>query len=123
VVTGGVLWLLVRVLTQSPRKRNLVRCVLLLTGFLVLQLCLGIASYIAKLAAIDAPQPLSPSIEITAAHVVVGALLLASSMVLTLQTFGNIAAPCRTIVETRLEENREPLVQTALSFERRSPAL
>jgi hypothetical protein len=39
------------------------------------------------------PQPLSPVIEITAAHVAVGALVLVSSLVLTLQIFRNVAAP------------------------------
>jgi len=94
VVAGCVLWLLVRVLTESPRRSGLVRPVLLLTALLVLQLCLGVVSYFAKMAAINAPQPLSPLIEITAAHVAVGALVLASSLVATLQVFRNPAAPC-----------------------------
>jgi heme a synthase len=91
VVTGGVLWLLVRVLTERPGKSRLVRSALLLTTLLALQLCLGVASYIVKMTAISAPQPLSPVIEITAAHVAVGALLLASSVVATLQVFRNPA--------------------------------
>jgi heme A synthase len=94
VVAGCVLWLLVRVLTESPRRSGLVRPVLLLTALLVLQLCLGVVSYFAKMAATNAPQPLSPLIEITAAHVAVGALVLASSLVATLQVFRNPAAPC-----------------------------
>jgi hypothetical protein len=73
VVTGGVLWLLVRVLTECPRKGRLTFPILLLTGLLVLQLCLGTASYMAKMAAANDPQPLSPFIEISAAHVGMGA--------------------------------------------------
>ena len=70
---------------------------MLLTALLVLQLCLGVVSYFAKMAAINAPQPLSPLIEITAAHVAVGALVLASSLVATLQVFRNPAAPCDSV--------------------------
>jgi cytochrome c oxidase assembly protein subunit 15 len=91
VVTGGVLWLLVRVLRETPQERRLVRPILLLTVLLAPQLCLGVASYIVKMAAINAPQPASPAIEITTAHVAVGALVLASSLVVTLQVFHNTA--------------------------------
>src|SRR4029450_9761279 len=94
VVTGGVLWLLVRVLSESPWKGRLTCPVLLLTGLLVLQLCLDVASYIAKMAAANDPQPLSPFIEISAAHVGMGALVLASSLVVTLQGFRNLGGPC-----------------------------
>jgi cytochrome c oxidase assembly protein subunit 15 len=91
VVTGGVVWLLVRVLIERPGRRRVVRSVLLLTTLLALQLCLGGMSYIVRLAALNGPQPLSPAIEITAAHVAVGALVLASSLVATLQVFRNTA--------------------------------
>jgi heme a synthase len=105
VVTGGVLWLLVQVLTKNPQEHRLVRPVLLLAWLLVLQLCLGVASYILKMAAISAPQPLSPVIEITAAHVAVGALVLASSLAATLQVFHNTAASdkagCRPAMQER----------------------
>jgi cytochrome c oxidase assembly protein subunit 15 len=87
VVTGGVLWFVVRALTENPRNSRLVRSALLLATLLALQLCLGVLSYVVRMAAMSAPQPLSPAIEITAAHVAVGALLLASSLVTTLQVF------------------------------------
>jgi len=99
----------VRLLTESPRKRRLIRHVLLLTAVLVLQLCLGIASYIAKMAAANASQPLSPLIEITAAHVAVGALVLASSLVLTLQVFRYVAAPSEPSTSAAaLQEGERP---------------
>ena len=92
VVTGGVLWLVVRVLSENPRNSRLVRSALLLATLLALQLCLGVLSYVVRMAAMSAPQPLSPAIEITAAHVAVGALLLASSLVTTLQVFRSLGA-------------------------------
>jgi heme a synthase len=93
LVTVGVLWMLVRVLLAYPRERSLVRPVLLLSGLLIIQIFLGVSSYIAKLAATNAPQPLPTVVEVTTAHVAVGALVLASSLVLTLQVFRNLAAP------------------------------
>ena len=93
VVTVGVLWTLVRVLVAYPRERNLVRPALLLAGLLVVQIALGVSSYIAKMAAIDAPQPLSNVVGVTTTHVAVGALVLASSLLLTLQVFRKVAAP------------------------------
>ncbi len=81
--------------------------VLLLGLLLVIQLCLGVVSYIEKMAAANSPQRVSPAIEITAAHVAVGALVLASSLALTFQVFGNVAAPRRTLDEAQLEEDRQ----------------
>ena len=82
----------------------MVRPVLLLTALLVLQLCLGVISYIEKMAAVNAPQPLSPLIEITAAHVAVGALVLASSVVATLQAFRNVASQCKAVGAPAVQE-------------------
>ena len=90
VVTVAVLWLLVRVLTVYPRQRALVRASLLVTALLVIQLFLGVASYIEKIAAINAPQPLFPVVLVTTMHVAVGALVLASSVVLTLNLFREV---------------------------------
>ena len=49
------------------------------------QLVLGILAYIARLYSYDDPQPLEPLITLTVAHVVVGALTLASLVVLALR--------------------------------------
>jgi len=109
VVTGGVLWLLVRILTRYPQERAVLRPVLLLTALLVVQLGLGGASYFLRMAAMNAPQPLSPLIETTAAHVAVGALVLASSLVDTLQVFRNVAGAPRAMRGARAEQERERL--------------
>ena len=87
LVTLGVFWVLVRVLTAYPRERSLVRPALLLAGLMVLQLLLGAGSYGMKLAARDAPQPLPPVVAVTTAHVAVGALVLAASLLVTLEVF------------------------------------
>jgi heme a synthase len=92
VVTLGVFWLLVRILTAYAAERNLVRPVLLLTVLLVVQIFLGVWSYMAKMGALNAPQPLPPVVTVTTTHVAVGALVLVSSLVVTLQVFRQVAA-------------------------------
>jgi len=59
---------------------------------LVLQLSLGIAAYLARLASPSDPQPLNPMISITVAHVTCGALVFVTTIVLTLRTFRVVSA-------------------------------
>jgi cytochrome c oxidase assembly protein subunit 15 len=92
LVTVGVLWTLVRILVRYPREPRLVRPAALLSGLLLIQVVLGVSSYIVKMAAINAPQPLPAVVEVTTTHVAVGALVLASSLVLTLQIFRDVAS-------------------------------
>jgi cytochrome c oxidase assembly protein subunit 15 len=60
---------------------------------LVVQLTLGIAAYMTRLASPNDPQPLNPMISITVAHVACGALVFATTIVLTLRTFRVVRAP------------------------------
>jgi cytochrome c oxidase assembly protein subunit 15 len=54
---------------------------------LVVQLFLGLAAYLTRRASPDDPQPLQPMIGITVAHVACGALVFATTIVLTLRTY------------------------------------
>ena len=54
---------------------------------LILQLFLGIAAYITRVASPNDPQPLNPMVGITVAHVACGALVFAATIVLTLRAF------------------------------------
>lgn len=54
---------------------------------LTVQLMLGVAAYMARLASPNDPQPLQPMVAITVAHVACGALVFATTIVLTLRTF------------------------------------
>ena len=56
-------------------------------ALLVLQLLLGIAAYITRLASPNDPQPLNPMVGITVAHVACGALVFATTIGLTLRAF------------------------------------
>jgi cytochrome c oxidase assembly protein subunit 15 len=54
---------------------------------LVVQLFLGLAAYLTRLASPNDPQPLNPMIGITVAHVACGALVFVTTIVLTLRTY------------------------------------
>jgi heme A synthase len=52
---------------------------------LITQLGLGVGAYIARLKSANDPQPLEPMISLTASHVVVGALTLATVLLLAMR--------------------------------------
>ena len=54
---------------------------------LLVQLLLGLAAYLARAASPNDPQPLNPMVSITVAHVACGALVFATTIVLTLRVF------------------------------------
>ena len=68
-------------LADVPALRRPAR---LLLGLLWTQLALGGGAYLSRLATADAPQPALYMVALTVSHVVVGALILATSLVLTL---------------------------------------
>jgi len=84
-VTLLVSWTVFKALRLGVTDNYLRRPALILCGLLVVQICLGIGSYLARLASVNDPQPLEPMISLTVAHVVVGALTLAAAVVLALR--------------------------------------
>ena len=56
-------------------------------SLLAIQLLLGVAAYITRMASPNDPQPLNPMVGITVAHVACGALVFATTIVLTLRSF------------------------------------
>jgi len=115
VFGAGVVTVLV-VLTGVVVKRRfrevrpLRRAMILLHSFFGTQILLGGAAYWAVLRARDAVQPLPLYVSVTVAHVVVGALTLASSVLLTLVCF-RILRPARA-AEVRTEEVRTEEART-----------
>lgn len=79
-------------LTFLTRPATLALCLL------AVQLCLGIAAYITRMASPNDPQPLNPMVGITVAHVACGALVFATTIVLTLRTF-KVLRPCASSFE------------------------
>ena len=88
VVTTLVLWTVTRVLTSYGSVAALRRPAVVLMALLVTQLGLGFAAYLTRVQwGQDAVQPEMPMVVSTVAHVTVGALVLASSVVLALRAW------------------------------------
>ena len=109
LVTIGVLWLLARVLAEFSSQPRLKRAAFLLSGLLVLQVFLGIGSYLMLLSARNAPQPLLPVVAATTTHVAVGALVLASSLLLTLKIYRYVGGPGRALAAPAMPAAGEAL--------------
>jgi heme a synthase len=97
IATGMVLWLSVRVLMRQAGHDALRRSALALVFITFLQVFLGIAAYMSRLATAEAPQPMPVMVGFTVAHVAVGALTLASSVVLAIQVVRNVRRPLAEI--------------------------
>jgi len=74
-------------LRRYPEVKYLTRPASLALTLLGVQLVLGLSAYITRLMSPNDPQPLNPMIGITVAHVVCGALVFATTIVLTLRSF------------------------------------
>lgn len=85
VVGYGVLRTVRRVARLEPRPAELWRPAVALAALVGAQLLLGPLAYWARLAAVDAPQPTLLLVVSTVAHVAVGGLALAASVILMLQ--------------------------------------
>jgi heme a synthase len=92
VVTTLVLWTITRVLTNHGSVAALRRPAVMLMALLVTQLGLGFAAYLTRVQwGQNAVQPELPMVVSTVAHVAVGALVLASAVVLAMQTWRNMS--------------------------------
>jgi len=80
------------VLKRYGGESYLTKPALLASGLLLLQICLGVAAYLTRLKSPYDPQPLNPMVEITVAHVACGALVFATTIVLTLRIFRTVKA-------------------------------
>ncbi|MFQ5777531.1 MAG: heme A synthase [Terriglobia bacterium] len=93
VVTVCLAWAIRRVWRQHRQDPWLHRPAMTLGALLAGQLLLGIATYLGRLATVDAAQPLILMVVLSVAHVAVGALTLATSVVLTLQAHRRLLRP------------------------------
>ncbi len=86
VVTSLILWTITRVLSGFSAVPELRRPASFLLGLLFVQLGLGFAAYLTRVEwGKDAPQPEAPMVWSTVAHVAVGALVLATTVILAIQ--------------------------------------
>jgi cytochrome c oxidase assembly protein subunit 15 len=87
IVTLALAVTVFTVLMRHRSEKYLARPARIGAGLLVVQLLLGFAAYITRAASPSDPQPLNPMIAVTVAHVACGALVFATTIILTLRVF------------------------------------
>ncbi|HMG76288.1 MAG TPA: COX15/CtaA family protein [Pyrinomonadaceae bacterium] len=75
------------VLLRHRTEKYLTRPALVAATLLFIQLLLGLAAYITRVASPYDPQPMTPMVSVTVSHVACGALVFATTIVLTLRVF------------------------------------
>ncbi len=98
IVTGVVVWFgrAGKILLHWPQ---ITRCSArnagdgMLLGITFVQVFLGIAAYMSRIATIDAPQPQPVMILFTVLHVATGALTMAASVIMAIQVYRNVRRP------------------------------
>jgi heme a synthase len=88
VVSFVLAWTAVRALTVYSQIDAVRRPAILMLSLVIAQLCLGFAAFLTRVAwGRDAAQPELPMVVSTVAHVAVGALLLATTVILAIQVW------------------------------------
>jgi heme a synthase len=91
VVALVLTWTAVRALAVYARIEAVRRPAIMLLGLLITQLCLGFVAFLTRVAwGRDAVQPELPMVMSTVAHVAVGALLLATAVILAIQVWRHV---------------------------------
>src|SRR5215470_5509033 len=91
VVSFVLAWTAIRALTAYPNVEAIRRPAILMIALLIGQLCLGFTAFLTRVAwGRDAVQPELPMVASTVAHVAVGALLLATTVILAIQTWRHV---------------------------------
>ena len=85
VATGVVLYAVISILLHYPRHAALRGTALTLLTITFAQVFLGVGAYMSRVATADAPQPMPVMVLFTVAHVAVGALTMAFSVLMTIQ--------------------------------------
>jgi len=81
-------WTAIRALTQYSKVASIRRSAILILSLLIAQLCLGFLAFVTRVDwGRDSVQPELPMVASTVAHVATGALLLATTVVLTIQVW------------------------------------
>lgn len=106
IVTFLIVWTCRSVRKRFGEVRDLRRWGILLQAFLGTQILLGIAAYWAVVQAMHASQPSMSYVLISVAHVLVGALTLASSVVLTLSCYRIIRPKAAIALRSAMENSR-----------------
>ena len=91
VVSFVLAWTAVRALTVYPNVEAVRRPAILMLSLVIAQLCLGFTAFLTRVSwGRDAVQPELPMVISTVAHVAVGALLLATTVILAIQVWRHV---------------------------------
>jgi len=91
VVSFVLAWTAIRALTVYSQIEDIRRPAVLMLSLLIAQLCLGFTAFLTRVAwGGDAVQPELPMVVSTVIHVAVGALLLATSVILAIQVWRHV---------------------------------
>ena len=107
VVAFVLTWTAIRALSQFSKIEAVRRPAMIVLSLLIAQLCLGFAAFMTRVAwGHDAVQPELPMVISTVAHVAVGALLLASTVVLAVQVWRHVPV---ALVQPVTSKERKPV--------------
>ena len=84
------------ILRRHPDETFLTKPATVALALLTAQLLLGVAAYVTRLGSPNDPQPLHPMIGVTVAHVACGALVFATTIVMTLRAFRVLRSPVQS---------------------------
>jgi cytochrome c oxidase assembly protein subunit 15 len=105
VVTGMVFWTAASLRNRFPSSAPFKICRVLLHSLIGLQLMLGVGAWWSRIATRDYPQPMPLMVTLTVAHVVVGALTLAATVVVALVSHRLLReSPQRVVAAGRAQE-------------------
>ena len=91
VVSFVLAWTAIRALTIYSQIEAVRRPAILMLSLVIAQLCLGFTAFLTRVAwGRDAVQPELPMVVATVAHVAVGALLLATTVILSIQVWRHV---------------------------------
>lgn len=91
IVAFVLAWTAIRAISTYSQIDAVKKPAILLLGLLIAQLCLGFLAFLTRVAwGHDAAQPELPMVISTVAHVAVGALLLATAVVLAIQVWRHV---------------------------------
>ncbi len=107
LVTIALTWTAVRALSQFSKIEAIRRPAVTMLALLIAQLCLGFVAFVTRVAwGHDAAQPELPMVVSTVTHVALGALLLATTVVLAIQVWRHVPVAYAEPVDTR---DRKPV--------------
>jgi len=105
IVTFVLTWTAIRALSRFSKIESVRRPAILLVSLMIVQLCLGFAAFLTRIAwGRDAVQPEFPMVISTVSHVAVGALLLATAVILAIQVWRHIPVAFEEQVTSRSQK-------------------